>query len=79
MKSLRNLITLVIMVGAWLIVFPSTVHAYVDPGTGSYVLQIIVAGIAAASFGLKIFWTRIKMFLSGKKPAPQPDNDGDAG
>lgn len=54
------------------LVFPRPAHAYVDPGTGSYVLQIVIAGIAAASFSLKLFWGRIRAFFSG---SPQKEKD----
>jgi flagellar biosynthesis protein FliQ len=40
-------------------------HAYLDPGTGSYVLQIVIAGIVSALFTLKMFWRRIVDFFSG--------------
>jgi len=35
-------------------------HAYVDPGTGSYVIQIIIAALAGIAFAVKIYWGRIK-------------------
>ena len=35
-------------------------HAYVDPGTGNYLLQLIVAGMFGALFAIKIFWARLK-------------------
>ena len=47
--------------------------AYLDPGTGSYLVQILIAGLVGAAFSIKIFWQRIKDFFSGKKP----DNDED--
>lgn len=47
------------------ILMTGTAHAYVDPGTGSYLLQILIAGILGAAFALKLYWTRIKNFLSG--------------
>lgn len=42
-------------------------EAYLDPGSGSLVLQIIVGGIAAFYFVLKSYWVRIKKFLSLRK------------
>jgi len=33
--------------------------AYIDPLTGSVVLQVLAAGILAASFTLKNFWNRL--------------------
>lgn len=38
-----------------LIGFPSTAHAYLDPGTGSILLQALAAGFIAAA----AFWRRI--------------------
>lgn len=39
-------------------------HAYIDPGTGSYILQIVIAGLVGAAFTLKLFWRRIQLFFS---------------
>lgn len=38
-------------------------HAYLDPGSGSYIFQLIVAALFGALFGIKIFWSRIKQFF----------------
>lgn len=51
--------------------------AYVDPGTGSYVLQTLVAGALGAAFAVKTFWGSIKAWLSrslgkGKRPPDAP-------
>jgi hypothetical protein len=40
--------------------------AYLDPGTGSYMLQIIIGTAAAGFFAIKHYWTSIKMFFKGK-------------
>lgn len=37
--------------------------AYLDPGTGSYFLQLIIAGLLGLLFVLKTYWRRIKVFL----------------
>ncbi|MFA6715040.1 MAG: hypothetical protein WC082_08890 [Victivallales bacterium] len=39
-------------------------HAYLDPGTGSYIFQILIAVLAGALFGIKIFWHQVKAFLA---------------
>ena len=39
-------------------------HAYLDPGTGSYVLQLLIAGVLGASFAIKMSWRRIKAFMA---------------
>lgn len=53
--------------------FPPSAHAYIDPGTGSYILQIVIAGIAAGILAVKMFWGRIKSLFSGNRPK---DNSG---
>ncbi len=45
-------------------------YAYLDPGTGSMILQAIIGGLAVASATLSVFWTRVQAFfasLFGKK------------
>ena len=34
-------------------------HAYIDAGSGSYVLQMAMAGVLALAFSLKLAWQRI--------------------
>jgi hypothetical protein len=43
--------------------FAVPAHAYLDPGTGSMILQVILGGVAAASVALKLYWQRIKGFF----------------
>lgn len=37
--------------------------AYLDPGTGSYLLQLVLAGILGALLSIKLFWGKIKEFF----------------
>ena len=39
--------------------------AYLDPGTVTFVLQVIVAAVAAALVAVKVFWLKILAFFSG--------------
>lgn len=45
---------------------PHQAHAYIDPGAGSYMLQLLVAGAVSALFAIKVFWGRIKAFFKGE-------------
>ena len=47
-----------------LLVLVREAHAYLDPGTGSYILQILIAGLFGTLFMLKVFWGRIVGFFS---------------
>jgi hypothetical protein len=35
-------------------------HAYLDPGSGSYALQVAIAGLFGFLFSAKMFWGRMK-------------------
>ncbi|MBL7196606.1 MAG: hypothetical protein ISS47_00755 [Candidatus Omnitrophica bacterium] len=43
--------------------FLEKAYAYLDPGSGSYVFQLIIGILFGALFAIKIFWTKIKFFL----------------
>ena len=40
------------------------VHAYIDPGTGSMVVQGIIAAIAGAAVMIRMSWARIRGLFS---------------
>lgn len=40
---------------------------YVDPGSGSYLVQMIIAAILGALFYFKTVWWRIKSFFTKRK------------
>jgi hypothetical protein len=48
-----------------------TAAGYIDPGTGSYMLQVAIAFLVGIAFSVKVFWKKIRAFLSkirsGKK------------
>ena len=48
---------------AILFFFSQNASAYLDPGTGSMILQGIIAGVAVAGFTLKSYWYRIRAFF----------------
>jgi hypothetical protein len=46
------------------VLYASPAHAYLDPGTGSIILQGLLAGIAAAMAAAGLYWARLKNFFS---------------
>lgn len=50
----------------WLLVVPAA-NAYIDPGSTTVIFQAIIAGIAAAGMGLRMFWGRISGFFRRDK------------
>ena len=53
---LINLISLILVF--------SNAYAYLDPGTGSFILQAIMGFLAAISAGFIYYWTKVKNFLT---------------
>ena len=49
---------------------------YLDPGSGSFILQMLIAGLLGAGLGITIFWNRIKS-LFGKGAPRQEEDDED--
>ena len=50
-------------------------HAYLDPGTGSIILQAIVGTIAGAFVVIKLYWYRIKNFFKNRTPEEPKDSN----
>jgi len=46
-------------------VFVTPAYAYLDPGTGSILLQSLIASFLAVAAAGSLFWHRIKSFISG--------------
>lgn len=49
--------------------------AYLDPGSGSYLLQLLIAGALGALFVLRTFWGRVKSFFRGAQEEDEPADD----
>ena len=49
------------------IVLTEPAHAYLDPGTGSILLQGLIASFALGLATIKLWWYRIKSFFSRDK------------
>ena len=59
-----------------LVLVPLPALAYLDPGTGSMLLQVILGGVAAVGVALKLFWYRIIRFFGFGKNTEKEDNAG---
>lgn len=43
---------------------------YLDPGSGSFLIQLLTAGVVGGAFLVKLYWKKIKSFFTGKKDEP---------
>ena len=64
-RQIRVLIVVVVIT----FLFPSDALAYLDPGTGSLVVQSLIAALAAVGYGLRLYWARLRGWMK-RAPAP---------
>ena len=58
-----KIMKVVLIVSLFYLVFPQKAYAYLDPATGSYVLQIIIAALVGGLFLIKQYYSKIKRFF----------------
>jgi len=63
-------ITTSLALGTWAL----PAHAYLDPGTGSMLIQGIIGAVAAVGVTLKLYWHKIKLMISGRKAEDETSN-----
>lgn len=61
---MKRYISILSMVAVFVLLSADAAHAYIDPATGSYVFQMLLAGLLGALFALKIFWRNVMAFFS---------------
>lgn len=57
------------MAGVFLGVLTSSAHAYLDPGTGSMILQVLLGGVAGIALAGKLYWHRLRSFIGLSRPS----------
>lgn len=55
--------------------FPRDAHAYLDPGTGSIIIQGLIASAAAGLMIVRTYWSRLKSFYK-KTPEAKSSEKG---
>ena len=58
------------------LVLVADADAYLDPGTGSFLFQTVIAMAVGSAFALKTYWQRIKATFGGRPAAPTADGSG---
>ncbi|MCY3926655.1 MAG: hypothetical protein OXG81_00110 [Acidobacteria bacterium] len=56
------------------LVVPQAAHAYLDPASGSMILQAVIGGVAAAALAFKYYWRRIQAFF-GYGSTDEPESE----
>ncbi len=74
----KVLVNFSFFVSVYVIMFPPQAHAYLDPGTGSYILQVVAAVFFGSLFALKVWWRKVANFLGsifGRKEKQKTEKD----
>jgi hypothetical protein len=53
---------------------PRSAHAYLDPGAGSMILQLVLGGLAGLAVGLRLVWRRLAGRFSRRESAVDGDS-----
>ena len=56
----------------------TTVYAYLDPGSGSMLLQLLLGGVAGIVMIAKLYWARIKEFFRGGSSTTTKSGDNES-
>lgn len=54
------------------ILFSQPSYAYLDPGTGAFLIQALLGGVAGVMVVGRIYWSRIKAFFR-RSPTKTPE------
>ena len=61
---MKQKINKLIIVFLFNFLFSTNAYAYIDPGSGSIILQAIIAAFAGAGTAITIYWKKVKLFFS---------------
>lgn len=71
-------LTVFLCVSWWLLVATDYTYAYLDPGSGSMMLQLLLGGAAGLGVMLKMYWRQMLTRLGIKKEEEKRDSLGEA-
>lgn len=75
MRAQKKFFLVVLVLGSCL-GFTAPAYAYLDPGTGSLLLQGLIATIAAGAATVSIYWGKVRSYFAKKKEPDDGHSDG---
>lgn len=58
-KIASKFLSVLLLVSLFTVVLTREAHAYIDLGSGSFLLQMLLATMFASLFAIKVFWQRL--------------------
>ena len=77
----KGITVLFVLVFLSVLTLDAPAYAYLDPGTGSILIQLLLGGFAGVLVVGKLYWHRIKAFFGSEAPrntTPESPSDDDA-
>ena len=69
-RNTAKVATILLLIGSWL-AWEQPVSAYLDPGSGSMLLQLLLGGVAALAVIVKLYWNRFVSLFRDRGPKQQ--------
>lgn len=64
-KVLMKKYSILLLVAAVCLLLADNAYAYLNLGSGSYIIQIAIAAVLGTLVTLKVFWSNVKEFFKG--------------
>lgn len=64
---MKDMLKLTVLISLLLLLSSGTAYAYLDAGTGSIIMQILLGGLAGLAVVLRLFWRHVLRFLGINK------------
>jgi hypothetical protein len=80
MRFCKPIVPAVVLAAIALLTLHDAAHAYIDPGIGGMLLQLLLGGIAGALVVIKLYWHRFReaaarVFGGGHSKSDKADAD----
>ncbi len=75
MAHSRRITPVVLLVAFFTTVSMNEACAYIDPATGSYLFQLLIAGMLGGAVALKLYWRGIVGFFQKLRSNRHPGTD----
>jgi hypothetical protein len=77
MKMMRVTFLVLVLTVLVLLLPARPAYAYLDPGSGSMFVQLLLGGVAGAVVILRLYWNRLLALFGLAKPPSAPEADKD--
>lgn len=63
MTKWSGIYLLLVLFSVYEMIYPTPAYGYLDPGTGSMILQGLAAAFFGAAFAVKMYWSKLIAFF----------------